>query len=226
MVITFLASAALFLLLRLWIVFKRIHRHRRNGKVDDRNIGGDRSCRTLIVLGSGGHTSELLSMTKHLESSFYHPIIYCKAATDTTSVDRLRNLHGPGRTVYDLPRAREVGQSYVTSVYTTIYAFGIALYQVWFQWKPELVLCNGPGTCIPICAAVVLGNILGLQSCRIVFVESFCRVESLSLTGRLLYMWADVFVVHWVQLQQRYPNTIVTTAIVPDQERVVKSKHT
>ena len=37
--------------------------------------------------------------------------------------------------------------------------------------------------------------------------QSFCRVKSLSLTGRLLYhsRMADRFVVHWPELCGRYP---------------------
>lgn len=214
-VVGLLSLAVTVLILRVLFVWKRIHENRKNGTILNRRGVRSFPRRTLIILGSGGHTTELLSMTKHLEPSLYKPIIYCKAESDTTSDDRLRSLHGPGRTVHDLPRAREVGQSYFSSIGTTLYAFWFAAYRVWFEWKPELVLCNGPGTCIPICAAALLGHILWGRQCPIVFVESFCRVETLSLTGRLLYYsCADLFVVHWEQLQRRYPRSIVTTAIV------------
>ena len=35
--------------------------------------------------------------------------------------------------------------------------------------------------------------------------ESWCRVESLSLTGRIMYWVAHRFVVHWPELARRYP---------------------
>ena len=37
---------------------------------------------------------------------------------------------------------------------------------------------------------------------NIVFIESFCRVKSLSLTGRILYALGivDLFLVHWPEL--------------------------
>jgi beta-1,4-N-acetylglucosaminyltransferase len=40
-----------------------------------------------------------------------------------------------------------------------------------------------------------------------VFVESFCRVETLSATGMLLYYLplADAFLVQWPQLKVKYP---------------------
>ena len=36
------------------------------------------------------------------------------------------------------------------------------------------------------------------------FVESFARVQALSLTGKLLYPLADRFVVQWPQLVQKH----------------------
>ena len=42
----------------------------------------------------------------------------------------------------------------------------------------------------------------------VVFVESLCRVQSLSLTGKILSYFADVCVVQWPQLHQKYPQTV------------------
>ena len=43
--------------------------------------------------------------------------------------------------------------------------------------------------------------------CRIVFVESLCRVRSLSLTGRLLQHLADRALVQWPELAVQHPAT-------------------
>lgn len=51
------------------------------------------------------------------------------------------------------------------------------------------------GTCLPVCYAAFLLRAVGLASSRIVFAESFCRVKTLSLTGKLLYPIADKVVV-------------------------------
>ena len=42
---------------------------------------------------------------------------------------------------------------------------------------------------------------------KIIFCESFARVQHLSLTGKLLYYVADEFVVQWPQLQMKYTKT-------------------
>lgn len=77
------------------------------------------------------------------------------------------------------------------------------------SFRPELVLCNGPGTCIPVCLWAYLLKFLCVWDTRIVYVESLCRVKSLSLSGLILYRLyiADFVYVQWPGLQQLYPRT-------------------
>lgn len=119
------------------------------------------------------------------------------------------SLRGGVRSSYRvvrIPRSREVGQSFLTSVGSTIYASGAALKCV-LTFRPDLVLANGPGTCIPICAAAAIARLLGVARGRVVYVESIARVYRLSLSGRILYhtRLADRFFVQWPDLQRRYP---------------------
>lgn len=64
-----------------------------------------------------------------------------------------------------------------------------------------------PGTCVPIAAAAVLLNWLGLSATKLVYVESVCRTRSLSVTGALLYPLCDVFVVQWPAVHARFPRS-------------------
>lgn len=57
--------------------------------------------------------------------------------------------------------------------------------------------------CVAAYALRFLG--LGPARSRTVFCESFCRVRSLSLSGRIMYLLADRFVVHWPELLLKYP---------------------
>lgn len=171
--------------------------------------------KTLIILGSGGHTTEMLFLTKHLDPEYYHPILFCKAATDETSIQRLSRPQRETQ-VYDIPRSREVGQSYLSSIVSTCYAFLVAL-QLVGSIRPDLILTNGPGTALPVCVAAFVYRVLGYgyPSTRIIFIESFCRVRTLSLTGILLYYWVDLFVVHWDELQRKYPSSRRIRTLVP-----------
>lgn len=95
-----------------------------------------------------------------------------------------------------------MGQSWFTTVFTTAYALVHSVSLV-VRVLPDVVICNGPGTCVPVCVAAFALRFFGLKWCKIVFVESFCRSRSLSLSGRMLYPLSDVFVVHWKGLERK-----------------------
>jgi hypothetical protein len=56
--------------------------------------------------------------------------------------------------------------------------------------RPDVVLLNGPGTCIPIAAAALLLRLLGVCCGRVVYVESIARVYRLSLSGGCIVLSA------------------------------------
>lgn len=90
-------------------------------------------------------------------------------------------------------------------------------YHLQWPWYPfSFLLSSLPvthsliGTCVPICLAAYLLRVLALSDSvyrpYIVFAESYCRVQSLSLTGKILYPIADRFIVQWeTLLSSRYP---------------------
>jgi len=45
------------------------------------------------------------------------------------------------------------------------------------------------------------------MDCRIIFIESFCRVDDLSLCGMILYPVVDRFIVQWPKLCKRWKLT-------------------
>ncbi|KAG9483118.1 hypothetical protein GDO78_009195, partial [Eleutherodactylus coqui] len=116
-------------------------------------------------------------------------------------------------TIHRIPRSREVRQSWSSSLLTTLQSLFYSL-PLMFRLKPDAILCNGPGTCIPVCFSALLLGILGIKKILIVYVESLCRVESLSLSGRILYYVADQFIVQWPVLKDKYPNAIYLGRIV------------
>lgn len=154
--------------------------------------------KTLIVLGSGGHTAEILRVVGHLDFSNYSPRIYVHAYTDKLSADKVQELE-VGQTDYRIMqvyRSREVKQSYLTSICTTIYST-LNCIPILYKERPELILCNGPGTCVPICVVAFIFNAFYITNTVLIFIESFCRVKTLSLTGKLLYFLVDHMIVQW-----------------------------
>ena len=57
---------------------------------------------------------------------------------------------------------------------------------------------------MPLCYVAFIYKLCGLLDTDIVFIESFCRVQKLSLTGRLLYYISDKFIVQWPELLSQY----------------------
>ena len=69
--------------------------------------------RTLVVLGSGGHTTEMLSMLAGMPAAVAGSSVFIIAATDAMSETKLLQCY-PGAAVRRTPRAREVRQSWLT----------------------------------------------------------------------------------------------------------------
>jgi beta-1,4-N-acetylglucosaminyltransferase len=108
-------------------------------------------------------------------------------------------------------RSREVKQSWITTIFSTIHSLYDSFILISYL-QPSLILCNGPGTCVPICYIAWLCHRLRVfysasSKLKIVFVESFCRVEKLSFTGQLLKPIADKFIVQWPNLVHKYPGS-------------------
>merc|ERR1712062_328495 len=165
----------------------------------------DVKVRVCAVLGSGGHTTEMIRIVQCLDDCFT-PLFLIQADTDRHSAkvaqEKLKNKK---YSINLIPRAREVKQSWWTTVLSTMKAILVSI-PIIFDVRPDLLLLNGPGTCIPIVIASILLQVTTNHDVKIVFIESFCRVESLSLTGKLLYhSVADITLVQWPQLLQHYP---------------------
>lgn len=160
-----------------------------------------KQAKTLIVLGSGGHTTEILRIVQKLNKEKYTPRIYVQAKTDVISSQKVEEIEKVKNDykIIKISRSREVGQSYLTSVLTTIWTILQSFPIIWKE-KPDLLLCNGPGTCIPLCLVTFFFKTIFILNTKIVFVESFCRVKSFSLTGKILYYLANHTIVLWPYL--------------------------
>jgi beta-1,4-N-acetylglucosaminyltransferase len=118
-------------------------------------------------------------------------------------------------TIRWIPRSRIVGQSYFTSIFTTLYSF-IHSAMVVLQERPTVLLCNGPGTCLPIIFCAWIYRIIGIAPCAIFLLESYACVEHPSLTGKLCKSIVDRYCVQWPALLEPSRPHIVYTGRVTD----------
>lgn len=116
----------------------------------------------------GGHTSEMMKLVENLKIEKYSPRHYVIAKTDKISTDKVRDFErNPDKKfIHHIKRSRFVGQSYFSSIFTTVIALFLSIPLV-YKIQPKLLIVNGPGTCIPICIVAfflsVINFLVGLS---------------------------------------------------------------
>lgn len=68
--------------------------------------------------------------------------------------------------------------------------------------NPDCVVSTGALSTIP---AMVLGHFFGA---KVIYIESQARTSTLSLTGRFVYRFADLFIVQWSSLERMVPGSV------------------
>ena len=73
--------------------------------------------------------------------------------------------------------------------------------------KPEFIICTGALAVLPLC---LLGKALGV---KLIFIESFAKKDSPTVCGRILYRFADLFIVQWKEMLKVYPDALFLGSI-------------
>ena len=71
---------------------------------------------------------------------------------------------------------------------------------IFLREKPDVIISTGALATIPICL------IAKLFKRKLIFIESFSKINSSTLTGRLLYKYSDLFLIQWEDLRKFYPD--------------------
>lgn len=66
--------------------------------------------------------------------------------------------------------------------------------------RPNVIITTGAGAVFPAC---LFGKILGS---KIIFIESYAKISSPTLTGKIIYKFADMFYVQWEEMLKFYPD--------------------
>ena len=68
--------------------------------------------------------------------------------------------------------------------------------------NPSIIITTGAGASYPTCK---LGKMLGK---KVIYVESFAKLDDKSVTGEMIYPFADYFFVQWEEMKRVYPNAL------------------
>ncbi|CCE82882.1 Piso0_002638 [Millerozyma farinosa CBS 7064] len=174
-------------------------------------IDGKKNVNIMILLGSGGHTGEMLRLIESIEWKYFTRT-WVLSSTDKSSLSKVQEVERSLLTAKKeepkylmVPRARNINEGLLSSIKSTLISFiSISLAIIRLPVLPSILLLNGPGTSVPLAYFIFLLKFLGLCKTRIVFIESLARVNSLSLSGILLLPISDRFIVQWPYLSQKY----------------------
>ena len=141
-----------------------------------------------FTASSGGHFEQLM-MLKPLMDKYDSFIV-----TEKTDYSVMNN----DRKVYYLG---QINRSEKTFIFKMIIN-SFKSFNIFINEKPDIVISTGALSTIPIC---ILSKIFRK---KVIFIESFAKVTSPTLTGKLVYKFADQFYVQWEQLKEYYPDAI------------------
>ncbi|WP_192896626.1 PssD/Cps14F family polysaccharide biosynthesis glycosyltransferase [Cohnella sp. AR92] len=68
--------------------------------------------------------------------------------------------------------------------------------------KPDMIISTGALSAVPV---LLIGK---LMRRKIVFIESFAKMHSPTLTGRIAYRFSDLFIVQWESMLRFYPKAV------------------
>ena len=131
-----------------------------------------------IVCSDGGHLTEMSQLMEAFEG---HETFFI-----TYNVLGDRDL---GK-LYQLKSLKKNPLRYLSAVPTLV--------KILRKEKPDLIVSNGAEIAIP---SLYIAKLFGI---KIFFIESWCRINKPSTTGKLIYPIADVFLVQWKQLLKSY----------------------
>lgn len=149
--------------------------------------------KVLFISSTGGHLDELLQLKSMFNDYDYH-IITEKQKSNLSLKDKYPNrvnflLYG----------------SYTTLFNRSVYPFRL-IYNtfkslfLFLKIRPKYIITTGAHTAGPMC---LIGHIFGS---KIIYIETFANSMTKSKTGRIVYKFADLFIVQWESMLKLYPD--------------------
>jgi UDP-N-acetylglucosamine:LPS N-acetylglucosamine transferase len=134
----------------------------------------------LLVASNGGHLLELMQLADLWPQERRHWVTF-------QTTDAMPLLAGEKTTWAHHPTNRNPTN--------LIRNLGLAL-RIVRSREVQAIVTTGAGVSVPF---AIVGRMRGV---KVVYIESMARITSPSLTGRLVYPFADTFIVQWPGLQR------------------------
>lgn len=145
--------------------------------------------KVLFISSNGGHLSELMQL-KSLFKRFDYHIVTEKAKSN----EYLQEEYNEKITflVYGTKK------NPFTYFFIALFNFIKSLI-IFFKQKPDVVVTTGTHTAVPMC------YIAKAFRKKVIYIETFANRNTKTVAGNLVYPIADVFVVQWEEMLEKYP---------------------
>lgn len=142
----------------------------------------------IFISSTGGHLNELLQL-KSLFKKYNSFIITEKTKSN-------KNL----KKKYDNVFYLVYGTRKNIILYPFKFLFNIIKsFILYFKIKPKVIVTTGTHTAVPMC------YIAKIFRKKVIYIETFANRNSKTLTGKLIYPIADIFIVQWKDMLELYP---------------------
>lgn len=146
------------------------------------------SNKLCLIASSGGHIEELMQLEAVWKR--YDRFIMVPKTKWTESLDGRKYF------ISDINRKNKF-----TKLFSSVFIF-IEQFPIFLKEMPDLVITTGAAPALPMS---VYAKLFGK---RVVYIESIARVNSKSQTGKVIYKFADLFIVQWEEQLECYPNAV------------------
>lgn len=147
----------------------------------------NRKKKVMFISSTGGHLTQLLELKPIFEDYNY---VLVTEKTDVT-----KSMKDKYKMAYLKYGSRKYLLKYILvalfNLVKTIFLF--------IKFRPQVIVTTGTHTAIPMC---YIGKIFGK---KIIYIESFAKRTSPTLSGRMIYPIATTFVVQWENMLKFYP---------------------
>ncbi|MEH7583579.1 PssD/Cps14F family polysaccharide biosynthesis glycosyltransferase [Priestia megaterium] len=144
--------------------------------------------KVCLISSSGGHLEQIKQLK---EVATRYDYFYVVTRTKATEAMKQKKY-----IVSDLIRTNKF-ISCVRMTKMMIEQFGIFLKE-----RPDVIITTGAAVAIPMC---VIGKIFKR---KVIYIESFARINTPNKTGQLIYRFADLFIIQWEELEKHYPKAV------------------
>lgn len=142
--------------------------------------------KVMFVSSSGGHLTELLKL-----QSLFNNYNYMLVTEETETTKSLKEKYNVKYMMYG-------SRQYIFS-YIFIFLYNIfRSIELMITFNPKVVVTTGAHTGGIVC---FIAKLFGK---KVIYIESLAKVNTLSLTGKLMYLIADKFYVQWEELAEKY----------------------